>query len=67
MSAKKATSETASQPQHDALDTAIEHIRAALRGLQFGMVTIIVQDGVVIQIERTEKTRLRSRQPHNHS
>jgi hypothetical protein len=39
--------------------TAIEHIRQALHGLRFGTVTIIVQDGVVIQIERTEKRRLR--------
>jgi hypothetical protein len=38
---------------------AIEHIRQALCGLKFGTVSIIVQDGVVIQIERTEKRRLR--------
>lgn len=36
-------------------------IAAALRGLRFGSVHIVVQDGVVIQIERTEKKRLRSR------
>ena len=30
----------------------------ALRDLQFGQVTAIVQDGVVVQIERTEKRRL---------
>jgi hypothetical protein len=34
-------------------------IRQSLKGLQFGTVTIIVQDGVVVQIERTEKRRLR--------
>jgi hypothetical protein len=38
---------------------AIEQIRRALEGLRFGTVSIIVQDGVVVQIERTEKTRLR--------
>lgn len=37
---------------------ALEHIEAALRGLQFGEVTIVVQDGVVVQIERTERMRL---------
>jgi hypothetical protein len=40
-------------------DSAIDHIRDALRGLKFGLVSIVVQDGVVIQIERTERRRLR--------
>jgi hypothetical protein len=43
----------------DPLDHAMEQIRLALRGLRFGEVAIVVQDGVVIQIERTERTRLR--------
>jgi hypothetical protein len=43
----------------DPLDQAMEQIRQALRGLRFGEVAIVVQDGVVIQIERTERTRLR--------
>ena len=42
-----------------AQDSALEHIRDALRGLRFGLVSIVVQDGVVIQIERTERKRLR--------
>ncbi len=37
----------------------MEQIRQSLRGLRYGTVTIIVQDGVVVQIERTEKRRLR--------
>jgi hypothetical protein len=41
------------------LDQALHHIRAALAGLQFGEVSVIVQDGVVIQVERTERKRLR--------
>jgi len=36
-------------------------IEEALRGLRFGTVTIIVQDGVVIQLERTEKRRFHRR------
>jgi hypothetical protein len=40
-------------------DEALNQIRDSLRGLQFGSVNIIVQDGVVIQIDRTEKKRLR--------
>ena len=38
-----------------------EAVRASLRNLQYGSVTIIVQDGVIIQIDRTEKRRMQSR------
>lgn len=41
---------------------AIERIRDALRGLRFGTVSVIVQDGVVVQVERTEKLRLLRRE-----
>jgi len=37
---------------------ALERIDAALRGLRYGTVTAVVQDGVVVQVERTEKFRL---------
>jgi len=37
---------------------ALDRIRAALRGLRYGTVTAVVQDGVVVQVERTEKIRL---------
>jgi hypothetical protein len=33
----------------------------ALRGMQFGTVTLVVQDGIVVQVDRTEKKRLRRR------
>ncbi len=38
----------------------IARIQDALRGLRFGEVTIVVQDGVVVQVERTERVRLRA-------
>ena len=37
---------------------AMEEIRKALKGLEFGSVTIVVQDGVVVQIDRTSKSRI---------
>ncbi|MDX1962674.1 MAG: YezD family protein [Pirellulales bacterium] len=40
-------------------DQEIAQIRDALRGLRFGSVNVIVQDGVVVQIDRTEKRRTR--------
>ena len=39
--------------------SALQQVAHALRGLQYGTVTIIVQDGIPIQVERTEKKRLR--------
>ncbi|MFM7138441.1 MAG: YezD family protein [Planctomycetota bacterium] len=39
-------------------ETALHRIGDALQGLRYGSVLAIVQDGVVVQIERTEKTRL---------
>jgi hypothetical protein len=42
------------------LQTSMEQIRSALRGLKFGSVNVIVQDGVVVQIDRTEKVRLKN-------
>jgi hypothetical protein len=38
-------------------DATLSRIGEALRGLRYGSVLTIVQDGVVVQIERTEKTR----------
>ncbi len=43
------------------IEDALDQIRASLAGLQYGSVNIIVQDGLVIQIDRTEKRRLRTR------
>ena len=41
------------------VDQELNQIRDSLRGLRYGSVNIIVQDGVIIQIDRTEKRRLR--------
>ena len=44
------------QPERD---EELESIRKAVRGIRFGEVRVIIQDGVVVQIERIEKQRLR--------
>ena len=41
----------------------LKRIRDALEGLRFGEISVIVQDGVVVQVERTEKVRLRHKDP----
>jgi hypothetical protein len=42
-------------------DEELREISASLRGLRYGSVSIVVQDGVIIQIDRVEKRRLRNR------
>jgi len=53
------TNGTNSTPPDAEREQEIAHIRDALRGLRFGTVHVIVQDGVVVQIDRTEKRRVR--------
>ncbi|MCL6570524.1 MAG: YezD family protein [Bacillus sp. (in: Bacteria)] len=37
-----------------------EHVERMLDTLQFGSITLIIQDGKVVQIEKNEKVRLQS-------
>jgi hypothetical protein len=48
--------------RRDKPEDALNQIRDSLRDLRYGSVNIIVQDGVIIQIDRTEKRRLRNGQ-----
>ena len=41
------------------VDLPFADIEAAIRNTRYGVVQIIIQDGVVVQIDRTEKLRLR--------
>jgi hypothetical protein len=50
--------ETTAPPAQDAQAAALQTILDALRGLRFGSVTVTVQDGVIIQVERLEKKRV---------
>lgn len=61
-----AMSESSASPLHAAAtrlptDDELREVAASLRGMRFGSVTIVVQDGVIIQIDKTEKRRLRNR------
>ena len=38
-------------------------VRAKVRGLRYGVVQLVVHDGRVTQIERTEKTRIAPERP----
>ena len=45
----------------DRTSDALDRIQTALRGLRNGTVTAVVQDGVIVQVDRTEKIRLEKR------
>lgn len=38
---------------------SLDNIQAALQGIRFGSVLVVVQDGVIVQIERHERIRPR--------
>lgn len=51
---------TEPRPPAEAVDPAaspLEAIASSLRGLRYGQIVIQIHDGVVVQIERTEKLR----------
>ena len=62
MSHERDTSEHAGRLDGRAQD-GLDRIQAALRGLRFGSVTAVVQDGVIVQVDRTEKVRLERHAP----
>ncbi len=39
-------------------ERALAHVRTFLQDVRFGMVTIVVHDGIAVQIEKTERLRL---------
>jgi hypothetical protein len=51
-----------SASREEVVAEALGRIGEALRGLRYGTVTAVVQDGVVVQVERTEKIRLEKRE-----
>jgi hypothetical protein len=40
-------------------DLELDQVRKAVKGIRFGEVRLIIQDGLIVQIERVEKQRLR--------
>jgi hypothetical protein len=56
---KDASDAEAARPIPTAPAVDLEPIRAAIKGIRFGEVRIVIQDGRVIQIDRVEKQRIR--------
>ena len=47
-----------SSPPESELEQTLDALRDALRTLRYGTVTVVVHDGAVVQIDRTEKLRV---------
>ncbi|MCU0792848.1 MAG: YezD family protein [Opitutaceae bacterium] len=58
MSHTSSSAQSSSSASSAALPDWLAIVRAKVEGLRFGVVQIVVHDGKVTQIERTEKTRL---------
>ena len=41
------------------IDEILENIKKALDTIQYGTITLVIQDGIVIQMEKNEKIRLK--------
>ncbi len=46
-------------PSRPAVNVDLDRVRRAVSGIRYGEVRVIIQDGVIVQIERIEKERLR--------
>jgi hypothetical protein len=63
--ANRIGAESSRPPTQDAnLRWTWQNLEEALRDLQFGAITLTVQDGIVVQVERTERRRYQ-RSRHN--
>ena len=51
--------ELAGRAAESAESGQLDQIRMAIKGIRYGEVRVVIQDGVVVQIERLEKQRLR--------
>ena len=51
------------QPSSSSPPDWISIVREKVEGLRYGVVQLVVHDGRVTQIERTEKTRLAGQRP----
>jgi hypothetical protein len=61
MNAEQKTAVAAGAPEPE----WVAILRTKVEGLRYGVVQVVVHDGRVTQIERTEKTRLLSAGPDN--
>ncbi|WP_275695458.1 YezD family protein [Ferdinandcohnia quinoae] len=44
----------------DGKEELLEHLERMLESIKYGSITLVVQDGKIVQIEKNEKVRLQS-------
>lgn len=61
MSIRRLSSQDDERVNRSALnhDLDLDQVRKAVQGIRYGEVRVIIQDGVIVQIERVEKQRVR--------
>ena len=45
--------------KHENIEQTLENIKNLLATIQYGTITLVIQDGHVVQIEKNEKIRLK--------
>lgn len=48
-----------SQKQQGNIDETLESIKEMLKSIQYGTITLVIQDGHIVQIDKNEKIRLK--------
>lgn len=48
-----------SQNKESAVETCLDEVKNILKDLKYGTITIVVQDGIPIQLDTTEKKRFK--------
>jgi hypothetical protein len=47
------------QNKEEVFDEVVENVKSMLKKMKFGSITLVVQDGKVVQIEKNEKVRIK--------
>lgn len=50
---------TSSENKDHAVETCLKEVKSILKDLKYGTITIVVQDGIPIQLDTTEKKRFK--------
>ncbi|MEK4426768.1 YezD family protein [Solibacillus sp. FSL K6-1523] len=45
--------------QKENIEASLENIKEMLATIKFGTITLVIQDGLVVQLEKNEKIRLK--------
>jgi hypothetical protein len=49
----------ANQNNQEAFEEVVENVKSMLKTMKYGSITVVVQDGKVVQLEKNEKVRLK--------